>query len=414
MTITRDQLGERLREARGAAGLTQDQVAAKLDLSRSTIAQMELGRREVTSIELDTLAYLYGRDIRSFFSEGFRAHDALTVLFRADPELGEDEAIADRLRWCMAVGRELHNLERVLEIDGEQLLPAQYALPAPRSRWDAVQQGGRVASQERSRLDLGNGAIADMAELLEGQGVRAMTIPLPEDIAGLTAREDDAGVLVAVNSKHAVLRRRFSYAHEYAHVLLDRDRSGTVSRLSEHDELIEVRANAFAATFLMPDAGLRQFIEGLGKGKPSRASRELVDEQGTLRAEARTRPGSQDIQIYDVVHAAHAFGVSTIAALYRLYNLRPRILTEDQRDRLKTMIEQQVDRDAREALGLPQPDELYETHDQVRHRLIGLGLEAYRQELISRGKLADIAALVDVHRDALDRLIRDSGIDEDD
>lgn len=414
MTITRDKLGERLREARETAGLTQDQVAAKLGLSRSTIAQMELGRREVTSIELDTLAYFYGRDIRSFFGDGSQAQDALTVLFRADPALCEDEAVAERLRWCMAVGRELYNLERLLGIDGEKLLPAQYTIPAPRNRWNAIQQGGSIASQERRRLDLGNGAIADMAELLESQGVRAMTIPLPDDIAGLTAREEDAGILVAVNKKHAVLRRRFSYAHEYAHVLLDRDRTGTVSRLSERDELLEVRANAFAATFLMPDAGVRQFIEGLGKGRPSRASREVGDEQGTLRAEGRTRPGSQDIQIYDLVHAAHAFGVSTIAALYRLCNLRPRILTDDQRDRLKTMIEQRVDRDARDALGLPEPDELYETHDQVRHRLIGLGLEAYRQELISRGKLADIAALVDVSRGALDRLIRDSGIDEDD
>lgn len=414
MTITREQLAERLREAREAAGLTQEQVAAKLDLSRPTIVQMERGRREVTSLELDRLAWLYGRDIRSFFGEAFRPQDALTVLFRADPALGEDEAVADDLRWCMAVGRELCNLERLLEIDGEKLAPARYTTSQPRTRWDAIQQGARVASEERRRLELGDAAIADVAELLESQGVRAITIPLPEDISGLTAREDEAGVLVAVNERHPVLRRRFSYAHEYAHVLLDQERIGTVSRARDRDELLEVRANAFAATFLMPEAGLRRFIESLGKGRQSRASREVGDEAGMIRAESRAQPGSQDLQIYDLVHLAHAFGVSTIAALYRLGNLRPRLLTDEQRDRLKTMIDRNVDREARKALGLPEPGDQYETHNQARHQLVGLGLEAYRRELISRGKLIDIASLVGVDRKVLDQLIKDSGIDEDD
>jgi len=414
MTITREQLAERLREAREAAGLTQEQVAAKLELSRPTIVQMERGRREVTSLELDRLAWLYGRDIPSFFGEAFRAQDALSVLFRADPALGDDEVVADDLRWCIAVSRELFNLERLLEIDAEKLAPARYDVSMPRTRWDAIEQGARIASDERRRLDLGDAAIADVAELLESQGVRAMTIPLPDDISGLTAREEEAGVLVAVNERHAVLRRRFSYAHEYAHVLLDRDRIGTVSRAADRNELLEVRANSFAATFLMPEAGLRRFIEGLGKGRPSRASQDVGDEGGMIRAEGRTRPGSQDLQIYDLVHLAHAFGVSTIAALYRLGNLRPRLLTDDQRDRLKAMIDQNVDREARKALGLPEPRDQYETHNHTHHQLVGLGLEAYRRELISRGKLTDIASIVKVDRRALDQLIKDSGIDEDD
>lgn len=411
MTITREMLAERLREAREAAGLTQDQVAAKLDLSRSTIAQMELGRREVTSLELDRLAWLYGRDIRSFFGEEFRGEDALTVLFRADPGLGREDT-ADELRWCMAVGRELCNLERLLGLAAERLSPSRYDLPRPQSRWEAIQQGERIAAEERRRLDLGDAAVADVAELLENQGVRAMTIPLPNDVSGLTAREQSIGTIVAANSTHAVLRRRFSYAHEYAHVLLDQDRTGTVSRTSDRAELLEVRANAFAAAFLMPDSGLRRFVEGLGKGRPSRASSDVGSDDGVVRAESRARPGSQDIQIYDVVHVAHAFGTSTIAALYRLGNLRPRILTDVERNHLASMIDAGIDVEARNTLGLPEPEALYEVHDQIRHRLIALGLEAYRQELISRSKAVEVASLVRVDKRAVDKLIRDSGIDE--
>lgn len=414
MSITREQLGARLREAREAASLSQEQVAARMEVSRPAIAQMERGRRDVTSLELDRLAYLYGRDIRSFFSDSFQPRDALTVLFRAEPTLGADSAVADELRWCMAISRELRNLERLLETDGERLAPAQYPARIPRSRWYAIRQGTKLAEDERRRLQLGDAPIADVAELLESQGVRAMTVSLPGDVSGLTAWEDSAGIVVAANAGHAVLRRRFSYAHEYAHVLLDQDQIGLVSRVSDREGLREVRANAFAAAFLMPETGVRRTVETLGKGQPSRANQSVGDEQGALRAESRSRPGSQALQIYDVVHVAHIFGVSTLAALYRLGNLRPRILTDEQRERLKDMIDRGVDIDARNVLGLPEPDQLYQPYDQVRHRLVGHGLEAYRQELISRGKLGDIVTFVGLGHDALDRLIQGSGIDEGD
>jgi len=413
MAITQDQLGQRLRQAREAAGLTQGRVAEKLGISRPTLAQMELGGREVTSIELDRLAYLYGRDIRSFLQDDFQPDDALTALFRADPALSDEDEVADHLRWCMAVARELGNLESLLEITDGASMPARYDLAPLSSRWQAVDQGVRVAYDERNRLDLGDAAIADMAELLESQGVRAMATPLLADVSGLTAHEQATGAIVAVNKDHPVLRRRFSYAHEYAHVLLDRTRTGTVSRFSNDKALLEMRANAFAAAFLMPEHGLRRLIEAMGKGRPSRAQQDIGDEQSTVHTESRARPGSQEIQIYDVVHAAHAFGVSAMAALYRLGNLRPPIMTTQHRDRLRDLIDRGVDVEARDALGLPAPDQLYPAHDQLRHRLVSLGLEAYRQELISRGKLADLGSLVGVERQTLDRLIQDSGIEHD-
>ncbi|EQD30852.1 transcriptional regulator, XRE family, partial [mine drainage metagenome] len=59
MPITQQELGRRLKTAREAIGLTQDDVAARLDVSRSAIAQMELGNRAVSSLELDRLAHIY-------------------------------------------------------------------------------------------------------------------------------------------------------------------------------------------------------------------------------------------------------------------------------------------------------------------------------------------------------------------
>ena len=413
MAIDRQELGRRLREAREACGLTQQQVGEKLGVSRATVAQMELGNREVSSLELDRLAWLYGRDIRSFLAPEFSPEDALTVLFRAGPDLAGNEAVADELRRCITLGREISNLEKLLDIERDYLVPAQYPLGVPANRWEAIRQGTHVAQEERRRLDLGDAAIPDVAELLESQGVRAITLPLPEDVSGLTIREEGVGILVLANERHGVLRRRFSYAHEYAHVLLDRDRVGTISRAADRDELLEVRANAFAASFLMPEAGVLRFIAGLGKGLPSRSVAEVYDEAGVVRAQRRARPGSQTIQIYELVQLAHAFGVSAITALYRLRNLRPPLVTEAELARLKDLIEGGIDKEAREIMELPDPETEYTAHNEFKRRFLGLALEAYRCELISRAKLAELGQLVKVAPERLARLIEDAGIDED-
>ena len=94
--------------------------------------------------------------------------------------------------------------------------------------------------------------------------------------------------------------KRFSFAHEYCHVLLDRDTHGRISRGSERDDLREVRANAFAAAILMPDEGVLDAAELLGKGRPSRQAATVFDEEEAIAVESRTEPGSQDIQYYDV------------------------------------------------------------------------------------------------------------------
>ena len=410
MPVNREELGRRLKDAREACGLTQEDVGKKFDLSRSTIAQMELGKREVTSLELDRLAFLYGKDIRFFLSEGVLEGDVMTVLFRAHPELRRDEPMMDALRRTLAMGRELSNLEDLLEVEREVLLPGVYALKSPKTRWEAIQQGAAVAADERRRLDLGDDPIQDIAEVLESGGVRTGEVPLSEDVSGLTVDGPDIGILVVVNKEHPKIRQRFSFAHEYAHVLLDRDRP-TVSRASERDDLREVRANAFAAAFLMPDEGVRRYVGGLGKGQQSRSTADVYDEEDVIRVQRRTMPGTQDLQIYDLVQLAHQFGVSEIAALYRLRNMKPPLVTEVEFERLKVIVEAQRSREIRAGLGLPEPEE-YWRRREFRHRFLSLGLEAYRRDLISRTKLIEIARLVDTLPDAMERLIADSGVEE--
>ncbi|HXU33264.1 MAG TPA: XRE family transcriptional regulator [Thermoanaerobaculia bacterium] len=407
MPVTQQELGRRIRSAREACRLTQEQVAEHLGVSRPTVVQIEVGNRSVSSLELDRLAHLFGRDLRGFVSESFDEADSLAALFRAQPDVLAQPGVADALRDCVTLGREITNLERLLGIDRGVAATVAYPMPLPTNRWAAIQQGERLAGEERRRLGLGDAALPDIAELLETQGIRTGVINLPADVSGLTLNDRAVGFFVIANRSHHILRRRFSLAHEYAHVLADRDRFGLVSRSSERDHLIEVRANAFGASFLMPEEGIRQFIAGLGKGMPSRVYADVFDGAESLDAEGRTTPGSQVVQLYDAIQIAHHFGVSRIAALYRLRNLR--LISKGDFDRLKALDDAGRGKQIADHLGLPEPEPA-EVRDGFQHRILGLALEAYRREEISRGKLDELAAMLGFDRNRIGSLIDDAGL----
>lgn len=389
--------------------MTQDEAARHLGVSRPTFVQIEAGNRSVSSLELSKLGYLFGRDIREFVSDAeFVEKDALAALFRAQSDVASQPQVLQKLRDCMALGHELTNLERLVGIDRDVAAVASYPMPSPRNRWEAIQQGQRLAEEERRRLGLGNGPLPDLAELLESLGVRTGLVDLPDDVSGLTLSDSKIGLFVVTNGAHHYLRRRFSLGHEYAHVVADRDRFGLISRASERDDMIEVRANAFAANFLMPEDGIRQFVSGLGKGKPSRAFAEVFDEAGSLDVEGRSDPGTQALQLYDVVRLAHHFGVSRLSALFRLRNLR--LLTETEFEQLKALDERGKGKQLAELLGLPEPDHA-EMRSEFKHRFLGLALEAFRRDEISHGKLRELVAMADVPPDDVDRLIEDAGLD---
>src|SRR5712691_2242794 len=378
-------------------------------MSRSSIVQMELGNRTVTSLELDRLAYLYGRDIRAFLTEDFREDDALVAFFRRHPEVVQHAEVVEALRKCLALGREVTNLEQLLGMDRDPSLMPTYPVPGPRSKWDAVQQGRHLAEEERRRLGLGIAPLTTVADLLTTQGVRTAQVDLPEDISGLMLCEPHVGPFVVANRQHHVLRRRFSYAHEYAHVLLDRERRGTISRTSERDLLLEVRANAFAAHCLMPDDGVHQFMASLGKERPGRQQAEVFDESGVVYALARAQPQSQDVQMYDVVLLAHHFGTSRLTALYRLRNLG--YLTEAELAHLAAQEEAGVGKEAVALLAVPEI-----THEAAqnafRQRFLRLGLEAWRRDKITRAKLVELAHMVDAPSTELAPVLHDVALDD--
>ena len=398
MTVIEAELGRRLRLARKAWKLTQSEVAEALGVSRSAVSEMETGRRGVSGLELHRLAHLYGRDMADFLEEDFEPTATIAALFRRHAKVSLSACAMESLRRCVAMGRETANLERKIgRSRGRPKLPAYPSTP-PGTPWDAVEQGSTVAAYERRRLELENRPLPDMACLLESQRVRTTLADMPDDISGVAFMDSRTGFVVAANRSHPFLRRRFSFAHEYAHLLFDRETEGIVSIADNRDALREVRANAFAASFLMPADAVRAFVANLAKGHRSRRRTDIYDENAPLRVSTRSKPESQRLQIHDIVLLAHHFTVSCPAMLYRLTSLR--LVTDEER---KALVEQHgngVSRDLRHLFGLPEPDDASK-REPFRARFLHLALEAYRQEEITRRKLVELVQLAGGEEDGL-------------
>ncbi len=415
--IDQDELAKRLRRARENCELTQQRVSEELEVPRSAVVALEAGRRAVSSLELSRLARLYGRTVQEFLAEEPLEEDPVQALFRANIGSEAGPGLMDDLRAQVRRCRIAGGLEQRLGLDVPRGYEVSYGLAAPRARWEAVRQGRVAAEQERRRLGLGSTPLWDMAALLREQGVRVALALLPSDASGLFLHDREIRAVVLVNREHMRVRRRFSLAHEYCHVLLDANRPAIVSRASNQGELIEVRANTFAAHFLIPPEGVLRVLRSLGKGESSRFVEEVYSDPlgGTssvsegMQVQRRRPAGEQELQIHDVVAVAAHFGVSYLAALYQLLNTG--FLRKDRFEVLR-------DREdlARELLRTRRP-EGWETDDHwtLDQQILDLALEAHRRELISRRKALEIVEELMIpqdRRELIERLIDEADWDD--
>ncbi len=65
----RQQLGLRLKEARKYLGLTQEEVARSISMSRTALVEIENGQRKVEALELSRLAKIYRQPVSRFVEE---------------------------------------------------------------------------------------------------------------------------------------------------------------------------------------------------------------------------------------------------------------------------------------------------------------------------------------------------------
>src|SRR6056297_47478 len=90
------ELGNKIRRLRLSLGLTQEDVAARADLARSFISQVETGKTSPTLENLERIIKAVGSDLRSFFSD----YKSQKVLYKKEervPVYDEPEGITSQM-----------------------------------------------------------------------------------------------------------------------------------------------------------------------------------------------------------------------------------------------------------------------------------------------------------------------------
>lgn len=247
-------LAVRLREARRARGLSQEDVARELGVSRPTLIAVEQGRRQPKASELMTLARLFGRQVSELVRPSSPV-SGLVAQFRLGQgragEAGETALAVDDLQ---RLADSVVALEEAVGARPARRYPAPYDVDGLPPEAAAEQ----VADAERRRLGLGDGPLPQLREVLENDvGLLVFAVPLGPRVAGLYGYTEPAGGCVAINSLHPHERQRWSLAHEFAHFLTQRHAAEVTelpgrTRTSADERL----ADAFAGRFLMPSLGV--------------------------------------------------------------------------------------------------------------------------------------------------------------
>ncbi|WP_444664471.1 helix-turn-helix domain-containing protein [Cellulomonas sp. CW35] len=266
-TVNAKMLGERIREARKRADLSQDDVAHMVGIDRTAVNKIEAGSRRVTALELADIATALGVRMTSFFTEPIPA----LVAHRSSQGLDTSDSQIDAL-----LARITDDVEFVAGLDSSEIgldagaaaIPDDFAQPTTNAEADTL------AARARRLLGLtADEPVRDLSASVATLGLLAFSRDIGKDTADAGTVLLRRGGVSLVNSHMKVGRRRLALAHELGHYLVGDDY--TIDwRVARSDDAVptEARLDRFARALLLPAASLTTWSTS-------------VDEQG-LRAAA--------------------------------------------------------------------------------------------------------------------------------
>ena len=90
--MEKEEIGKKIKALRKTRGLTQQQLADKLEIKRATISNYEIGRRSPHIKELEAICDVLGVGIEYF---GYKGNEAIELIARAKVVFNDDNVSAE-------------------------------------------------------------------------------------------------------------------------------------------------------------------------------------------------------------------------------------------------------------------------------------------------------------------------------
>lgn len=235
--------GERIRQAREYCGLTQTELAKKVDVNQSAIAHIESGRNIPSEDLLNSIAEQMAFLPSFFKKEPVENFPIGSLSFRARQSLS---------------ARELNQAHQQASVLFEHIKKMSEQLNVPPLRLPRVNEGP-IKAARITRVAFGLSPDVPIKKLtftVEKNGVFILALPIvlkKMDAFSTWAELETERPIIAISSGKSADRLRFSIAHELGHLVMHQVIRGRLSQ-AEKD------ADKFAAEFLLPEKAMQQEI----------------------------------------------------------------------------------------------------------------------------------------------------------
>jgi len=347
-------VGNRLRIAREALDFTQEQVSECLGIGRPRYSDIENGKRNISMKDIYKLADFFNRPIEYFFKENIISESGFRLLFRRTEG---DAEIAKIITEFEGLCQKMHDLEEINEIKISPPILRNYDFDINKLKYS----GEYYARFDREILGLGKAPIKDLNQVLEEKcGLKIFYLHIPEEsgVFGMFTYDENIGGCILINLNSSYGRQRFSLAHEYAHFLFHRNRIGVISFKKDERTPDERIADYFASEFLMPEQEVKDIFKSTIKKK-------------------------SDVTAEDVIRLADYFGVSFTAMVYKLNNIRPRLINNKKKE---DFIKETWVKKLRKTIGMQEPQKNKSKFPSLYYNLC---IKAYNKGKITTAKIAD-------------------------
>lgn len=241
--------GERIRQAREIRAWTQEELAIRINRSKSLLAQIEAGFKVATNEFLGAVAFATKLPLTFFNEEPHPELPISEVLFRAPRKIKRRDVL-DAVRYA----------EYIVSIYS---IVARNLKPIPCNITEVKAHPAEAARIVKKALGLGlDVPMTSLIRPLERAGVCFAVLPPMNSREAfsvwLTQGQPNAlRPLIAYSIEpESVDRTRLSIAHELGHLIMHR------SFLRKAHAEIEEEAFSFAAEWLMPEAAMREVLRG--------------------------------------------------------------------------------------------------------------------------------------------------------
>lgn len=237
----------RLRVARLFSGMTQAELADRLEVAQPWVGQVEVGTRAPSRDRIVALAEVL--DVRPSFFLKPLTH-----------EVAEDLCHFRRHKTSTATARHQSAAAGTLFSEVVDYLETQIDFPpdtVPGLSLSRALTVEAAAIECRKRWGLSvNRPIGSMTRAVENAGVVVTRCEVSEQVDAFSYSAAAGRKLIMVNDSKGATRTRFDVAHELAHLVLHGGKA-------TGDDETEAEANRFASAFLMPaEAFAHEFPRG--------------------------------------------------------------------------------------------------------------------------------------------------------